>query len=63
MCRRSSSPNFLPVPTASTTRHESPGGIADLLRDVRLLPFDEACAERFGRIRGQSLRSGLSFST
>jgi tRNA(fMet)-specific endonuclease VapC len=30
-----------------------------LQREVRVLPFDEACAEEFGRIRSHLLRRGL----
>lgn len=37
--------------------------IAELLRDVQVLPFDELCAERFGMVRGQLLRQGLSVPT
>src|SRR5437870_6273247 len=35
-------------------------GIADLLQDVAVLPFDLVCAERFGRVRGTLLRIGRS---
>ena len=34
----------------------------DLLADVVLLPFDETCAEEFGRLRGSLLRQGISAS-
>lgn len=34
------------------------GLIADLLRDLQLLDFDAACAERFGRVRGRLLQAG-----
>jgi len=33
-----------------------------LLADVVLLPFDETCAEEFGRLRGSLLRQGISAS-
>jgi tRNA(fMet)-specific endonuclease VapC len=36
--------------------------ISDLLREVSLLDFDAACAERFGRERGTSLQRGISVS-
>ena len=34
----------------------------DLLTDVSVLDFDAACAEAFGRVRGQLLRQGISVS-
>ncbi len=34
--------------------------IVDLLQDVQVLPFDVACAEQFGKIRGQLLQQGIS---
>ena len=37
--------------------------IADLLDDVEVLPFDRACAERFGRVRGSLMRQGISVPT
>src|SRR5438093_8812102 len=37
--------------------------IADLLEDVRVLDFDHACAERFGKVRGTLLRQGISIPT
>ncbi|HEX6985565.1 MAG TPA: type II toxin-antitoxin system VapC family toxin [Planctomycetaceae bacterium] len=37
--------------------------IEDLLTDVHLLPFDAPCAERFGRVRGELLRAGVSVNT
>lgn len=37
--------------------------IADLLQGVQVLDFDPACAEMFGRLRGQLLRRGLSVPT
>ena len=37
--------------------------IADLLEDVRVLEFDHACAERFGKVRGTLLRQGISIPT
>lgn len=36
-------------------------GIADLLRDVAVIDFDAACAERFGRIRGPLLKMAVQF--
>ena len=37
--------------------------IAGLLKDVEVLPFDEDCAERFGKERGGLLRKGISVPT
>ena len=37
--------------------------IADLLNDVEVLPFDQECAERFGKVRGRLLRQGISVPT
>ena len=34
-----------------------------LLQDVTVLPFEEHCAQRFGQIRGELLRRGLSVSS
>ncbi|MEX1230166.1 MAG: type II toxin-antitoxin system VapC family toxin, partial [Planctomycetaceae bacterium] len=34
----------------------------DLLQDVQVLPFDDACAREFGRVRGTLLRQGVSVS-
>ncbi len=34
-------------------------GIADLLLDVTILPFDEACAEEFGKLRGLMKQQGI----
>ena len=34
----------------------------DLLADIQVLSFDEACALEFGRIRGSLLRQGLDVS-
>ena len=34
-------------------------GINDLLQDLGVLPFDEACAEQFGRLRGELKRRGV----
>lgn len=34
----------------------------DLLPEVAILPFDEACALRFGGVRGALLRSGVPVS-
>jgi tRNA(fMet)-specific endonuclease VapC len=36
--------------------------ISDLLQEVRVLDFDAACAERFGRERGALLQQGISVS-
>ena len=36
--------------------------IDDLLTDIHVLPFDRDCAISFGQIRGEQLRSGVSFS-
>jgi tRNA(fMet)-specific endonuclease VapC len=37
--------------------------IADLLNDVEILPFDQECTERFGKVRGRLLRQGISVPT
>jgi len=37
--------------------------IADLLEDVHVLDFDHACAEQFGKVRGNLLRQGISVPT
>ncbi|MEI8376128.1 MAG: type II toxin-antitoxin system VapC family toxin [Planctomycetota bacterium] len=37
--------------------------IADLLDDVQVLDFDHACAEQFGKVRGNLLRQGISVPT
>ena len=37
-------------------------GIADLLRDTKLLPFDATCAEEFGKLRGILKRQGIGIS-
>ncbi len=37
--------------------------IADLLDEVQLLDFDEACAESFGKVRGELRQRGISVST
>lgn len=37
--------------------------IADLLQDVFVLDFDSACAEQFGRIRGELLQRGIQIAT
>lgn len=37
--------------------------IAGLLKDVEVLPFDEICAERFGKERGPLLRKGITVPT
>ncbi len=34
--------------------------IGDLLQDVQVLPFDEGCAEQFGKVRGSLLRRGTT---
>ncbi len=34
--------------------------IVDLLQDVQVLPFDEGCAEQFGKVRGSLLRRGTT---
>ena len=35
------------------------GKIQDLLLDVHTLPFDDGCAEQFGKIRGGLLKRGI----
>jgi len=37
--------------------------VADLLRDVALVEFDERAALEFGRVRGSLLRTGISVPT
>ncbi len=37
--------------------------IADLLNEVQVLPYDEECAERFGRERGSLMRQGILVPT
>ncbi|HEX4590079.1 MAG TPA: type II toxin-antitoxin system VapC family toxin [Gemmataceae bacterium] len=37
--------------------------IADLCQEVRVIDFDPACAEMFGRVRGTLLRKGISVPT
>ena len=37
--------------------------IADLLNDVRVLDFDQDCAEQFGKVRGSLLQKGISVPT
>jgi tRNA(fMet)-specific endonuclease VapC len=36
--------------------------VQDFLRDVRGLPFDEACAMELGKLRGSLLRQGITVS-
>ena len=51
---------------AGAFKHPSPSKllplIADLLREVQLLDFDAACAERFGQVRGSLLQQGITVS-
>ena len=37
--------------------------IGELRSDLYVLPYDEACADQFGRIRGTLIRQGISVST
>ncbi|MCY2992198.1 MAG: type II toxin-antitoxin system VapC family toxin [Planctomycetota bacterium] len=37
--------------------------IADLLQEVQIVDFDEACAEKFGQVRGTLLQQGISVPT
>jgi tRNA(fMet)-specific endonuclease VapC len=37
--------------------------IADLLTDVEVLPFDQECAEKFGKLRGSFMRHGIAVPT
>jgi tRNA(fMet)-specific endonuclease VapC len=37
--------------------------IGDLLQEVHVLDFDSACAEQFGKVRGQLLQQGVSVNT
>jgi tRNA(fMet)-specific endonuclease VapC len=34
--------------------------IAELLQDLPVIPFDEVCARRFGLVRGNLLKQGIS---
>src|SRR5262245_18578268 len=36
--------------------------IADLLKEVQVIDFDSACAERFGLVRGTLLQQGVMIS-
>lgn len=51
---------------AGAHKHPSPAKllalIADLRQEVQVIDFDEACAERFGQIRGAFLKQGIQFS-
>ena len=51
---------------AGAFKHPNPSKllplIADLLREVQLLDFDAACAERFGQVRGSPLQQGITVS-
>jgi len=51
---------------AGARKHPNPARllalIADLLREVHVLDFDSACAERFGEVRGTLLQKGLTVS-
>ena len=35
-------------------------GIEDLLQDIGVLPFDDACAEEFGKLRGEMQQLGVA---
>ena len=52
---------------AGAYRHPDPPRllrlIADLLREVRVLDFDTACAEAFGKLQAALLQQGLAVST
>lgn len=52
---------------AGAYRHSNPskllGTMAELLQEVQVLDFDAECAERFGRVRGDLLRKGISVAT
>jgi tRNA(fMet)-specific endonuclease VapC len=52
---------------AGAYRHPNPprllGLIADLLREIRVLDFDTACAEQFGRLQASLVVQGISVST
>jgi tRNA(fMet)-specific endonuclease VapC len=37
--------------------------IADLLREVQVIDFDSACAQKFGQVRGTLLQQGISVPT
>ena len=37
--------------------------IEELQADIHVLPYDEACAQQFGRLRGALIRQGTSVST
>jgi tRNA(fMet)-specific endonuclease VapC len=66
--------NQLAIPTivlgelyAGAYRHSNSsrllGLIDDLLQEVAVLDFDPACAEEFGRVRGQLLQRGIAVNT
>jgi len=46
-----------PSPASLVNRIEN-----ELLADISLLDYDRQCCERFGRLRGQLLRQGISVS-
>jgi tRNA(fMet)-specific endonuclease VapC len=52
---------------AGAYRHPNPPRllalIAELLREVRVLDFDAACAEEFGKLQASLLGQGISTST
>lgn len=52
---------------AGAHRHSNPTRlltlIGDLMQEVDVLDFDTACAEQFGKVRGQLLQQGISVST
>lgn len=51
---------------AGVYKHPSPSKllplIGDILQEVKLLDFDEPCAERFGQVRGTLLQQGITVS-
>jgi tRNA(fMet)-specific endonuclease VapC len=59
----SSSGSFMPVPTIVINPAPLLQQIADLLVDVKVLDFDYACAEKFGRVRGRLLQTRISVPT
>src|SRR5260370_32732170 len=51
---------------AGAYKHPNPSKllplIADLLKEVQVIDFDQACAERFGQVRGTLLQQGITVS-
>ena len=54
--------NFLLDTDTCSAHMRPPSQLADLLREVHVLDFYSACAERFGEVRGTLLQKGLTVS-